>query len=224
MSENQISNNNNKPEKKPEKTLEHYSLKLYWKIVTLARGALKIIHPPKVDGLENIPQEGPFILCANHLSLRDPVLIATICKRPLRFMAKQELFETKAKWFSRFLYGIGAFPVARGEGDLSAIRTSLSVLKDGQCLGIFPQGTRRKKRDAQEPPMNAGVAMIAVRAKVPVIPVYLKAPYRLFRRMHVVVGKPLDFTSIRRADMETLSNVTQQISGAIFSLNAPDEQ
>lgn len=202
---------------------ENYSSRFYWRIVGLARGALRLLYPPRVEGLENIPQEGPFILCANHLSLRDPVLIASICRRPLRFMAKQELFETRSKWFTGFLYRLGAFPVARGEGDLSAIRTSLAVLKNGECLGIFPQGTRRKKNDAQEPPLNSGVAMIAVRAKVPVVPVYLKSPYRLFRRMHVLVGAPLDFSGIRRADKAALNDVTAQISSAIFSLDAPKD-
>lgn len=200
---------------------EQYSLPFYRRIVGLAKGAMHLLYPPRVEGLENIPEEGPFILCSNHISMRDPVLIAAVCKRPLRFMAKQELFETRAKWFTTFLYKLGAFPVARGEGDLSAIRTSLSILKNGECLGIFPQGTRRKKTDAQEPPMNAGVAMLAVRAKVPVVPVYLKAPYRLFCRMRVRIGAPMDFSDIRRADKAALSDVTEQISGAIFSLDSP---
>lgn len=200
-----------------------FSEPFYRRLARLARRLLGVLYPPSVEGLENIPEEGAFILCANHISLRDAVLIAAICHRPLRFMAKQELFHTRSQWFSRLLYRIGAFPVARGAGDLSAIRTSLSVLKEGQCLGIFPQGTRKKKKDTQEPPMNTGVAMLAIRARVPVVPVYLQAPYRLFRRLRVCVGKPMDFTEIQRADSATLSDVTNQISGAIFSLQAPRE-
>jgi len=132
-----------------------------------------------------------------------------------------KLFSTGIKLVDTILYKLGAFPVSRGEADLSSIRTSLSILKDGHCLLIFGQGTRRKKTDTQEPPMHTGVAMLAVRSKAPVVPVYIKPPYRIFRRMRVYIGKPLDFSDIRRADSATLQNVTDQISGAIFSMDKP---
>ena len=200
---------------------EGYSERFYCTLVGLARAVIHLVYPPKVAGRENIPESSAFILCANHISLRDPVLVATIVKQPLHFMAKKELFETKFKWFTALLKKLGAFPVSRGDGDLTAIRTSLSILKEGECLGIFGQGTRRKKGDTEEPPMNTGVAMLAVRSKAPVVPVYIQSPYKLFRRMCVFIGKPLEFSDIRRADMATLTNVTEQISNAIFSLNAP---
>lgn len=198
-----------------------YSRKFYNKIHALARAVVAIAYPPKVEGIENLPAEGGCIICPNHISLRDAVLMAAISKRHLRFMGKAELFSTNIKWFSTFLYKLGAFPVSRGEADLSSIRTSLSILKDGHCLLIFGQGTRRKKTDTQEPPMHTGVAMLAVRSKVPVVPVYIKPPYRIFRRMRVCIGKPMDFSDIRRADSATLQNVTDQISGAIFSMDKP---
>jgi len=198
-----------------------YSPKFYKKICALARTVVAVAYPPKVEGLENLPAEGGCIICPNHISMRDCVLVAAIAKRPLRFMGKAEIFGTRFKWFSTFLYKLGAFPVARGEADLSSIRTSLSILKEGQCLLIFGQGTRRKKTDAQEPPMHTGVAMLAVRSKVPVVPVYIKPPYRIFRRMRVCIGKPMDFSDIRRADSATLQNVTDRISGAIFSMDKP---
>lgn len=198
-----------------------YSPKFYGNIIGLVRGLVRIAYPPKVEGAENIPAEGACIICPNHISLRDPVVMAAVARRPLRFMGKSELFSTKFSWFTSLLYKLGAFPVARGDADLSAIRLSLSILKEQQCLLIFGQGTRRRKTDTEEPPMNTGVAMLAVRSKAPVVPVYIKAPYRLFRRMHVVIGKPLDFSDIRRADMATLQSVTDQITGAIFSMDKP---
>lgn len=200
---------------------EGYSERLYRILVGMARGVFRLVYPPKVMGRENIPEDIPYILCANHISMRDPVLVATIVKQPLHFMAKRELFETKFKWFPKLIKKLGAFPVSRGDGDLTAIRTSLSILKEGECLGIFGQGTRRKKGDTEEPPMNTGVAMLAVRSKVPVVPLYIQSPYRLFRCVRVFIGKPLEFSDIKRADMATLTNVTEQISDAVFSLNAP---
>ena len=198
-----------------------YSKSLYDKVVPLARLLASVLYPPKVEGIENLPADGGCIICPNHLSMLDPVIIAAISKRRLRFMSKTELFDTKFKWFTKFLYELGAFPVARGDADLSAIRRSLSVLKDNECLLIFGQGTRRKKTDAEEPPMNTGVALLALRSKAPVVPVYIRPPYRIFRRMHVYIGKPLDFSDIKRADKQTMQDVTDKISGAIFSMAVP---
>lgn len=198
-----------------------YSPKFYDKIVVLARGLVSLLYPPKVEGIENLPADGACIICPNHVSMRDVVVVAAISKRRLRFMGKKELFDTKFKWFTAFISKLGAFPVARGDADLSAIRTSLSILKEQQCLLIFGQGTRRRREDTEEPPMNTGVAMLALRSKAPVVPVYIRPPYRIFRRMHVCIGKPLDFSGIRRADKQTMQDVTDQISGAIFSMAAP---
>lgn len=198
-----------------------YSESLYRKVLVLAKGVAHAFYPPKVEGIENLPAEGACIICPNHISLRDPILIAAIAGRHLRFMGKSELFETKFKWFTKFLYGLGAFPVARGDADLSAIRHSLNILKEGHCLLIFGQGTRRRKEDTEEPPMNTGVALLALRSKTPVIPVYIKPPYRIFRRTHIYIGKPLDFSEIRRADKQTLCDVTDRIAGAIFSMGRP---
>lgn len=198
-----------------------YSKSFYTKILAIARAAAYLLYPPKVEGIENLPAEGGCIICPNHISMRDAVIMAAISKRHLRFMGKAELFDTKFKWFTKFLHKLGAFPVARGDADLSAIRTSLNVLKEGNCLLIFGQGTRRKKTDTEEPPMNTGVALLALRSKTPVIPVYIKPPYRIFRRMHVYIGKPMDFTDIKRADKQTMQDVTDKITGAIFSMGAP---
>ena len=198
-----------------------YSKSLYNKIQALVKVLARLLYPPKVEGIENLPAEGACIICPNHISLRDPILMAAITGRHLRFMGKRELFETKFKWFTKFLYGLGAFPVARGDADLSAIRHSLNILKEGNCLLIFGQGTRRRKEDTEEPPMNTGVALLALRSKTPVVPVYIKPPYRIFRRMHVYIGKPLDFSEIRRADKQALCDVTDRITGAIFSMGSP---
>jgi len=196
---------------------EDFRPKLYRFLIRLAYFLSHLFFPLRVEGLENVPLEGPLILCANHVTLADPVLMAAVVGRPIRFIAKKELF--KAKWFGSFLRHIGAFPVARGETDIGAVRNCLSLLKEGQCLGIFAQGTRRRKNQA-EPAMNTGVALIAIRSRAPVVPVYIR-PYHVFGRVHMYFGPPLDYSRVARADSAVLSGTTEEIGRAIFALGAP---
>ncbi len=175
-----------------------------------------VFYPARVDGLENIPADGGFILCSNHISARDPFYLAIRCrKRMVHFMAKAELFRNRL--VAAFLRGLESFPVERGSSDLAAVRTALKLVSDGHGLGLFPQGTR--SRDNAPTPMLTGASMIAMRAGVPVIPVYIGGPYRLFRRIQVSFGAPIDFSDLgRRADRETLEKATQRIAESIWSL------
>ena len=172
--------------------------------------------PSRVSGLENVPDEGGFILCANHLSNRDPFYVAHCCpKRRFHYMAKAELFRFKPlAWFMNLLE---AFPVDRGHNDLNAVRTALKITGEGHALGIFPQGTR--SRDNHRTPMLGGVSLIAMRAKVPVIPCYIDGPYRLFRRTRVCFGKPVELADLgRRMDSDTLRAATQRIEDAVWRM------
>lgn len=200
---------------------ESFSAALYRRLCAIGRFLAGGLYRPEVYGLENIPKDGPVILCANHLSLRDPILMASLVERPIAFMAKKELF--KVKWFGSLLRRIGVFPVARGETDIGAVRTSISILKQEGCLGIFAQGTRKKKKQQADPPMNAGVALIAIRSGAPVIPVYVKGPYRIFRRVRFYFGKPLNFSDVKKPDSAALEGTTEQIRRAIYALDAPKE-
>ena len=91
-------------------------------------------------GQENQPQDRGYILCCNHRSALDPVLIAQKIKKPIRYMAKMELFQNPFVGF--IIRHLGAFPVARGKGDTSAIDTAVETVKNGRVLGLFPEGTR----------------------------------------------------------------------------------
>ena len=176
----------------------------------------RLVYRGRVHGLEHIPDRGGFILCSNHLSARDPLFLSTrIRSRWLRFMAKAELFRFKPLAF--VLRRLGAFPVDRGHNDLAAVRTALKILSDGHCLGVFPQGTR--SRDNTPTPMHSGVAMIALRSAAPVIPVFIDGPYRLFHRVDVFVGAPVDLSDYGRSvDRATLDDATERIANAIWSL------
>ena len=182
----------------------------------VARPVYSLLYPVKVEGLENMPAEGGCVLVSNHLSARDPIYIAIrVRNRCLHFMAKTELF--KFKPLGAFLRGLMAFPVDRGHNDLNAVRTALKLLSDGHVLGVFPQGTRSK--DNAPTPMLNGVSMIALRARKPVVPVYIGGPYRLFRKTLLRFGKPVDLSEFgRRMDGETLAAATHRIENAVWSL------
>ena len=175
--------------------------------------------PSKVTGEENIPDEGGFILCSNHVHMRDPLFLAVrLPKRHFTFLAKAELFKNPILGFLIGDKGLGAIPINRGHSDLSAIREALKTIANGHGLGIFPQGTR--SRDNQHTtPMLTGTALIAIRANVPVLPVYIDAPYRRFHHVDIRVGKPIDLSDLgRRCDSATMEEVTHRIEKAVWEL------
>lgn len=129
-----------------------------------------------------------FILISNHTSNWDPVILGDAIRgRPVVYMAKEELF--KKKWADFFLRQLHAIPLTRGAGDVTAVKTALRVLRGGDILGIFPEGTRTKsgKIEAFEP----GAALLALRADVPVIPAYIQGGYRFWRQVTVWFGEPI---------------------------------
>ena len=143
-----------------------------------------VLYRTKFEGRENVPGHG-CLVCANHSSWTDPIFVGVgIGVEPkLNIMAKQELFQKKiSKWFFTKL---GAFPVRRGESDLTAIRKSYSVLGSGETLMIFPEGTRYDKNHAK-----SGAGMLALRTGCTVLPVFVSEDRKLFRRTRVVIGKP----------------------------------
>ena len=182
----------------------------------LMRMLYAVLFPARVDGLENIPRSGSFIICCNHVSARDPIYLAIRERqRHIHFMAKAELFRFKP--LGAALRRLDAFPVERGHSDLNAVRTSMQLLKDGHGLGIFPQGTR--SRDNTPTPMLEGVSMIALRSGAPVIPAYIGGPYRLFRKTQVSFGAPVSFEGLpRRVDSDTLDKATRRIEAAVWGL------
>ena len=174
--------------------------------------------PSKVTGEENIPDEGGFILCSNHVHMRDPLFLAVrLPKRHFTFLAKAELFKNPILGFLIGDKGLGAIPINRGHSDLGAIREALKTIANGHGLGIFPQGTRSRVNTPT--PMLSGTALIAIRANVPVLPVYIDAPYRRFHHVDIRVGKPIDLSDLgRRCDSATMEEVTHRIEKAIWEL------
>ncbi len=150
---------------------------------------MKILFPFKAKGKENIPEDGGVVLCSNHISLLDPVLIILTCKRRVYFMAKNELFKNRA--LAAFFRFCGAFPVDRGHNDTSAISNAENIVKAGKVFGIFVEGTRTKTPDASPGKPKSGAAVVAAATGADVLPVavtYKHGRPRLFSRAVVTYG------------------------------------
>lgn len=174
---------------------------LYKLLTPMGSGFFSLCLKMKVEGIENIPKDGAIIICPNHIHNLDPLLVAVAMRkvRPVRFMAKAELFKNKV--VSSLLYQLGAFPVRRGKGDREALKTAGDILKNNECLGIFPEGRRRKTGDVQE--AHIGTAMFALKYEAQVIPVGIKGGYQWFKPMIVSFGKPVDIDTYREEKIST---------------------
>lgn len=163
----------------------------YSSIKLLANIIFRILYRVKTYGLENVPKDGNFILCSNHANNLDPVFVSMVMPRKICWMAKKELF--KYKITSYLGHKLGAFPVDRSQSDISAIRNALRVLKDDKVLGIFPEGTRVEKMDLES--AKPGVALLSVKSKAEILPVLIDSNYKLFSKINIYIGKPMDITN-----------------------------
>jgi 1-acyl-sn-glycerol-3-phosphate acyltransferase len=141
----------------------------------------------RTEGLENVPETGPVILCSNHPTGLDMFLIGTrIPRRKVHYMAKAELFRNRFLAF--LLRRLAAFPISRGKGDVGSVKTVYRLLKQNQIVGVFPEGTRTKKKDPNR--RKAGAALFAHHSKAPILPVAIDRPFRIFGKVRVIFGKP----------------------------------
>ncbi|MFF5668044.1 lysophospholipid acyltransferase family protein [Streptomyces griseofuscus] len=194
---------------------------------------LRLVFRPQIEGLDHVPATGPAIIAGNHLSFSDHFLMPAILKRRITFLAKAEYFTgpgIKGRLTAFFFRSAGQIPVDRSgkEAGQAAIREGLGVLDKGELLGIYPEGTR--SHDGRLYKGKVGVAVMALRAGVPVIPCAMigtfeaQPPGRTLPRVRPVTirfGKPLDFS--RFAGMEqqkaVLRAVTDEIMYAILTLS-----
>lgn len=156
-------------------------------------GVLKPIYRFEVIGKENFPAEGGVLLCSNHIDNLDPPVVGINAPRPVYFMAKEELFNVPV--LGKILPDLNAFPVKRGMSDREALRKGLGILKEGNVLGLFPEGTRSKT--GQLGKGLAGAGFFALRSEAHVVPCAIIGPYKAFLRLKVVYGKPIDMKELR---------------------------
>ncbi|MBE7025576.1 MAG: 1-acyl-sn-glycerol-3-phosphate acyltransferase [Ruminococcaceae bacterium] len=162
---------------------------MFYKIVRkIAWIITKLLFFIRIKDANKIPAEGGCVICPNHRSLWDAVLVAAAVKRPLAYIAKEELF--KNKLFAAVLRSLHCFPVRRGGGDLAVVKTALQLLKNGEALVIFPEGERI--RGGKKPNPKPGAFRLATMTGVPVIPVGIGGNFRLFQQMQFCVGDPID--------------------------------
>ena len=154
-------------------------------IKAVLRPFILLTHPCTVVGKEKIPAEGRVILCCNHLSNWDPILLLLAQPHRIAFMAKEELFRFKPLgWFLSHIFGV--FPVARGKGDTGALDAGVKAIDNGDIMGIFPEGTR--SRDGRLMRFKSGAALIALRAGASVLPCGINRRPKAFRRVTITVG------------------------------------
>ncbi|MCM3707717.1 MULTISPECIES: lysophospholipid acyltransferase family protein [Cytobacillus] len=156
-------------------------------------GVLKPIYRFEVFGKENIPKEGGVLLCSNHIDNLDPPVVGINAPRPVYFMAKEELFNVPV--LGKIVPHLNAFPVKRGMSDREALRKGLGILKEGNVLGLFPEGTRSKT--GQLGKGLAGAGFFALRSEAHVVPCAIIGPYKAFSKLKVVYGKPIDMKEFR---------------------------
>ncbi|MET8977307.1 lysophospholipid acyltransferase family protein [Streptomyces sp. NPDC004539] len=197
---------------------------------------LRVLFRPRIEGLENVPEDGAAIVAGNHLSFSDHFLMPAVIKRRITFLAKAEYFTgpgVRGRLTAAFFRSAGQIPVDRSgkEAGQAAIREGLGVLSKGELLGIYPEGTR--SHDGKLYKGKVGVAVMALTAGVPVVPCAMigtfeaQPPGQRFPSLHPVTirfGKPLDFS--RYAGMEhekaILRAITDEIMYAILMLSGQE--
>ncbi len=169
-------------------------------------------------GVENIPADSSAILAVNHRSNWDVVTVGLTTPRNIRYMAKAEMF--KNKFLDKFFRSLGAFPVHRGRGDIGAIKSALNILSQNNIMLMFPEGKR--VRDGAKGQAKAGVAMIATRAGVPIIPVHIVGKYKFMSKIKVIYGKPIVFDEFfdKKLTMDELQGLSNQVLDTIYKLEA----
>lgn len=182
-------------------------------------GVYKLFYNFHIEGAENIPQDKPLVMASNHRSYADPVILTMPMKLPVTYMAKEELF--KNKLFGWFITKLGAFPVKRGDGDMSVIDDAVAILNSGKHLVIFPEGTRSK--DGKVGRGKTGVALIAAKSGADVLPcgIVFEGEKLHFRsKLTLRFGKVIPASEIAVEDTspKALKEVKKRIMGEITAL------
>jgi len=187
---------------------------LYWPIRAILVPVFVLYFRMQRLGREHLPSRGPLLLAANHRSFLDPFVIGMLVRRPVYYMAKRELF--RRRWQAWLLNSLGAFPVDRGAGDGEAIETARAILERGDCVVIFPEGTRVWPGPLGAP--RRGIGRLALETAAPVAPVAVigtedvRRGWRIRpRKVRVRVGRPLRFPIPERASPALAAAVTERI-------------
>ena len=197
---------------------------------------LKLLFRPWVEGMDNIPAHGPAILASNHLSFSDSIFLPLMTPRRITFLAKAEYFTErgiKGRLKKGFFAGVGQVPIDRSGGRASedAIRKGIEILRNGDLLGIYPEGTRSP--DGRLYRGKTGIARMALDAGVPVIPVAMINTFDIqppgqvmpkIMRVGIKIGEPLDFSRYEgmSGDRFVLRSITDEIMYELMQLSGQE--
>lgn len=181
---------------------------LLWIARILLYIPLSILHPTFIKGRKNMPK-GKAILSCNHRSNWDIALYMLHTSRRPKIMAKKELF--KNKFLGGIVKSMGGFPIDRDGNDIHAIKLCFKTLKDGKQLFVFPEGTRLKDETKVLGELKSGMAMIAIKTKTPIVPIWIEQKPRLFRKSVYHIGKPFELEEFygKKLDEQTLAQANE---------------
>ena len=193
-------------------------------IIRVLGPLVRCVMRTRVVGAENIPQtpgDPPLILCCNHISNWDPVLLEVVQPRHVYFMAKAELFKVPVLGF--LVRKLGAYPVSRGKNDVGAVKRTVKLLESGRTVGMFPQGTRCPLREPRDCKIKFGAGLITAHTGAKVLPVHIKMKnykWKFFRRVDVIIGEPIPFEAFhyQQGVSGEYARITQQIYDEICRL------
>ncbi|HEX8073474.1 MAG TPA: 1-acyl-sn-glycerol-3-phosphate acyltransferase [Thermoleophilaceae bacterium] len=187
---------------------------VYWIARAMLQPAILLWFRVERNGRGHIPRTGPVILAANHRSFLDPFLVGLCLRRPVYFVAKEELF--RRRWQGWLLNALGAFPIRRGGSDEQAVETSKAILARGDAVVIFPEGTRIREGALGSP--KRGVGRLALETGAPVVPIAIAGSERARRgwlirpvKVRVRCGRPLTFPRVGAASPSLAAAVTARI-------------
>ncbi len=201
-------------------------MKLFFKKIgrVIVRSAIyaycKVVHRAEIIGKENIPEKEAFIFCGNHRNYLDPPLMVATVGRHIRFMAKEEL--RKNPFFAFLGVVFDGIYVKRDSKDVTALKTTLKALKNGESIALFPEGTRNGLEKGEK--AKDGAAFFALKTGTRVLPVGISGGLKKFEKVKIVYGKPLDLSKYREmyknkeTEKEALEEATKVIMDAIIEL------
>src|SRR5919197_1502231 len=191
---------------------------VYWIVRGILQPFFLVYFRLRRIGMEHIPSDGPVLIAANHRSFSDPFMIGLCLRRPLRFVAKIELFDKR--WKAWLLLALGAFPIRRGEADEQAMETARVILEQGGVVGIFPEGTRVRPGPLGEP--KRGVGRLALETGAPIVPIAIsgtediRAGWRIRpRKVRLRFGRALTFP--RPIDQPTTVSLAREITSRAWT-------
>ncbi len=201
--------------------------RFYTVIHAVFAGLMRLIFRVEVINPENEPTDGRgMIVCCNHLSNADVVILVASMKNQVHFLAKSELF--KIPLLGAFIRAIGAYPIKRGAADVGAIKKTIELADDGYTVGFFPQGTRKPGVMPERSSARSGIGMIAMHTKADILPVALVSKnfhIRPFRKNKLVIGSPVSHESIvalagvrKRSAYEQYNIINGEIFNSVVEL------